>query len=263
MKKTNQTPDYVVNTNIVYHTPDFWTSTTSQQFNEAMVMFNSHNIKIAKNGVVNITASAKRNYIKLDDIMDAVRPLLAEVGLYIEQHLAGDSLITRIVHISGEFIASKMHYQTMEGGNANSLQRLGGGLSYLKRYSVSAILNIVADEDSDGEGINNVSYKAVQNTSTPAPTSAKQSAPTSQTNAPDQPWLNMRDKKNELTDNGKNAILYLQGGGNVEEIKKKYKISKVDMTELLMHQEKFRGERENNHQAEALGMFDNDNEIPY
>ena len=101
MKKTNQTStDYVVNTNAIYHTPDFWTSTTSQQFNEAMVMFNSHNLKIAKNGVVNITASAKRNYIKLDDIMNEVRPLLAELGLYIEQHLAGDSLITRIVHIS-------------------------------------------------------------------------------------------------------------------------------------------------------------------
>lgn len=258
MKKTNQTPDYVVNTNIVYHTSDFWTSTTSQQFNEAMVMFNSHNIKIAKNGIVNITASAKRNYIKLDDIMDAVRPLLAEVGLYIEQHLAGDSLITRIVHLSGEFIASKMHYQTMEGGNANSLQRLGGGLSYLKRYSISAILNIVADEDSDGEGINNVSYKAVQNTSAPTP------APTStQANAPDQPWLNMRDKKNELTDKGKNAILYLQGGGSVDEIKKKYKISKADMSELLMHQEKFKSQSEDNHQAEGIGMFDNDNELPY
>jgi hypothetical protein len=258
MKKANET-NYVVNTNIVYHTPDFWTSTTSQQFNEAMVMFNSHNIKIAKNGIVNITASAKRNYIKLDDIMDAVRPLLAEVGLYIEQHLAGDSLITRIVHISGEFIASKMHYQTMEGGNANSLQRLGGGLSYLKRYSISAILNIVADEDSDGEGINNVAYKSA--VSNPAP--AKQSAPAPASN-PDQPWLNMRDKKNELTDNGKNAILYLQGGGNVDEIKKKYKISKSDMSELLMHQAKFKAESEDNYQAESKGMFDDmNNESPF
>lgn len=262
MKKTNQTStDYEVNTTAIYHTPDFWTSTTSKQFNEAMVMFNSHNLKIAKNGVVNITASAKRNYIKLDDIMNEVRPLLAELGLYIEQHLAGDSLITRIVHISGEFIASKMHYQTMEGGNANSLQRLGGGLSYLRRYSICAICNIVADEDSDAEGINNVSYKsnATQTTQAPAKQNVNASAP-----ATEQQWLNMRDKKGELTDNGKNAILYLQGGGNIDEIKKKYKISKTDSAELLMHQEKFRGERENNSQAEALGMFDDiDNEIPY
>lgn len=254
MKKTNQTSEnYVVDTNIVYHTPDFWTSTTLQQFNNAMVMFNSHNIKIAKNGIVNITASAKRNYIKLDDIMDVVKPLLAEVGLYIEQHLAGDSLITRIVHISGEFIASKMHYQTMEGGNANSLQRLGGGLTYLRRYSISAILNIVADEDADGEGINNVSYKS----SAPAPTSAPSPAPS------DAQWLNMRDKKGDLTDNGKNAILYLQGGGSIDDIKKKYKISKSDMQELMMQQEKIKAEKENNHQAEAYGMFDNDNELPY
>ena len=74
----------------------------------------------------------------------------------------------------------------------------------------------------------------------------------------------MRDKKGDLTDNGKNAILYLQGGGNVDEIKKKYKISKTDMAELLMNQEKFRGERENNYQAEATGMFDDmHNESPF
>lgn len=257
MAKTNLTSDvnYQVNTNAVYHTDHFWTSTTSRQFNEAMVMFNSHNIKIAKNGKVQITQGIKRNYIKLDDIMDAVKPLLAEVGLYIEQHLAGDSLITRIVHISGEYIASKMHYQTMDGGNANSLQRLGGGLSYLRRYSISAILNIVADEDSDGEDVNNVAYKSNANIKTPAP--APTPAPVS-----DQQWLNMRDKKGELTENGKNAILYINGGGKIDDIKAKYKISKTDLLELQKLVDDNLKKSQDNYQAESIGMFD-DNEIPY
>lgn len=262
MKKTNQTSEinYEVNTDIVYHTTDFWTSKTSKQFNEAMVMFNSHNLKIAKNGIVNITASAKRNYIKLDDIMDAVRPLLAEVGLYIEQHLAGDSLITRIVHLSGEFIASKMHYQTMDGGNANSLQRLGGGLSYLRRYSISAILNIIADDDIDAEGIHNVSYKSNATPSTqPAKQNANAPAPVTST----EQWLNMRDKKGELTDNGKNAFLYLDGGGKIDDIKAKYKISKVDLADLEKYVSDKLNASQNNHQAESFGMFDDNGELPY
>lgn len=262
MTKTNLTTDvnYEVNTNAVYHTDHFWTSTTSKQFNEAMVMFNSHNIKIAKNGKLQITQSVKRSYIKLDDIMDCVKPLLAEVGLYIEQHLAGDSLITRIVHISGEYIASKMTYQTMDGGSANSLQRLGGGLSYLRRYSISAILNIVADEDADGEDVNNVAYKSNANVKSPAPAPA--STPAQPNPASDQQWLNMRDKKGELTDNGKNAILYLQGGGKIEDIKAKYKISKSDFAELQKMIDDNLKRSQDNHQADAIGMFD-DNEQPF
>lgn len=258
MTKTNLKSEtsYEVNTNAVYHTEHFWTSTTSRQFNEAMVMFNSHNIKIAKNGKVQITSNAKRNYIKLDDIMDAVKPLLAEVGLYIEQHLAGDSLITRIVHISGEFIASKMHYQTMEGGNANSLQRLGGGLTYLRRYSISAILNIVADEDADAEDVSNVAYKSNANVKSPAPSNPAP-APSST-----EQWLNMRDKKGELTENGKNAILYINGGGKIEDIKAKYKISKTDLAELQKLVDDNAKKSQDNHQAETIGMFYN-NELPY
>lgn len=257
MKKTNLTSEvnYEVNTNAIYHTEHFWTSTTSRQFNEAMVMFNSHNIKIAKNGKVQITSNAKRNYIKLDDIMDCVKPLLAEVGLYIEQHLAGDSLITRIVHISGEYIASKMHYQTMEGGNANSLQRLGGGLTYLRRYSISAILNIVADEDSDGEDVSNVAYKSNANVKSPALSNNAPSTSTEQ-------WLNMRDKKGELTENGKNAILYINGGGKIDDIKAKYKISKTDLAELQKLIDDKLTASQNNYSAESIGMFD-DNELPY
>jgi hypothetical protein len=256
MTKTNLKSEinYDVNTEIVYHTPEFWTSKSSRQFNEGMVIFNSHNIKIAKNGIVTITASVKRKYILLDDIMDVVKPLLAEVGIYIEQHLAGDSLITRIVHISGEFIASKMPYQTMDGGSANALQKLGGGLSYLRRYSICAILNIVADDDSDGEAIDNISYKSNANVKSPAPSiPASTNAPAS----PEQQWLNMRDKKGALTDNGKNAFLYLDGGGKIEDIKAKYKISKVDLADLEKYLSDKLNASQNNYQAEEIGMFDN------
>lgn len=39
----------------------------------------------------------------------------------------------------------------MNGTNVNSLQSAGGGLTYLKRYTLSALLNLNSDEDTDAE----------------------------------------------------------------------------------------------------------------
>jgi hypothetical protein len=146
--------------------------------------------------------------------MNTVRPVLAKYGCYIEQHLAGDSVLTRVVHKSGQFIASKLHYQTWESNQVNNLQRLGGGLTYLKRYAVSAILNIVADDDTDAEGNDNVGYKKPQATD-----NGKE-------------WLNIYDKQGRLTTKGKSAIDYVKGGGALESITSKYNVNKKDMETL-------------------------------
>jgi hypothetical protein len=240
MAKTTTT-NYEVNTTPVFHTDSFWTSTTTAMINASMVEFNKLNLAIAKNGKVNINAQTQRSYIKLDDIMNAVRPALASVGCYIEQHLAGDSVITRIVHEGGEFIASKLTYQAMDG-SANALQKMGGGLTYLRRYAVSSICNIVADEDSDGEGIDTMgrkssqpTYSALAQTSAPrpAPAPAKASTPApSQAPATDKPWLNALDKSGNVSQNGKDAKFHIDNGGDVQEIFARYKVNQKEK-ELL------------------------------
>ncbi len=65
-------------------------------------------------------------------------------------HLAGGELITMLMHESGQFIASKFTFVAMQGNNTNNLQNAGGGLTYLKRYTISALLQINSDEDDDG-----------------------------------------------------------------------------------------------------------------
>jgi hypothetical protein len=236
MAKTTTT-NYEVNTIPVFHTDSFWTSTTTAMINASMVEFNKLNLAIAKNGKVNINASTQRSYIKLDDIMNAVRPALASVGCYIEQHLAGDSVITRIVHEGGEFIASKLTYQAMDG-SANALQKMGGGLTYLRRYAVSSICNIVADEDSDGEGVDTMGRKGSQapapiQASRPASAPAKTSTPApTQAPATEKAWLNALDKSGNVTQNGKDAKFHIDNGGDIQDIFSRYKVNQKEK-ELL------------------------------
>jgi hypothetical protein len=210
MKKENE----VQTVGVVWYTDSFFTSEYTDKITDAMVSFNGENITIEKRGEANINAQVKRKYVKLDDIMNTVRPVLAKYGCYIEQHLAGDSVLTRVVHKSGQFIASKLHYQTWEANQVNNLQRLGGGLTYLKRYAISAILNIVADDDTDAEGNDNLQYKKPQATD-----NGKE-------------WLNIYDKQGRLTTKGKSALDYIKGGGTLESITSKYNVNKKDMEAL-------------------------------
>lgn len=207
---------------LLFHTEHFWTSLKTDKINQSLVLFHKLNLKIEKNGEANINASVKRKYIKLDDIMDIVRPALANLDCYIDQHLAGDSLITRVVHVSGQFIASKFYYQTWEANQVNNLQRFGGGLSYLKRYSVSAILNIVADEDTDAEGNDNIGYKK--------PTQSAQVNSNAQTD--NREWLNLTNKNGSPNVKGQAAIKFIQDGGKLSQILEKYKINKTDLATL-------------------------------
>lgn len=220
---------------IVWHTDSLWTSVDVTKVNEALCKYHAENICIEKKGeaAVNREGTVKRKYVKLDDIMNAVRPALAKHGCYIEQHLAGDSVVTRIVHVSGQYIASKLHYQTWEGTQANNLQRLGGGLTYLRRYAVSAILNIVADEDTDGDGNDTVGYKQPKETGSIKPNTGA----TVSNGEDDREWLNLTTKTGAQTVKGEAAIKFVKAGGALADIQRKYKINKTDLA-ILQQMEK-------------------------
>mgnify|MGYP003344379275 CR=1 FL=1 len=217
---------------ITWHTESFWTSADTNLINAAMVKFHGLGIAVPKNGTASITAQVKRKYMLLDDILTTVRPALAGVGCFMEQHLAGHSVVTRIVHESGQFIASAMPYQTWEGGAVNNLMKMGGGLSYLRRYAAAAILALPSDEDSDAEGVDHMGAK-----SAPAATAASAAAiapnPATVTSAKSSlPWLNLTGKDGKTTDAGAKAIEYIEGGGKVADILKKYRVNKTDMATL-------------------------------
>ena len=119
------------------------------ELSKAMVRFHSlfSSISLIKDAKNNRSA-----YVSLDNLLNTVRPLLNEARLSITQDLAGDYLATTIMHTSGEFKTAMMPFNPMDGKGINSLQAIGGGITYAKRYALAAALLISVDTDDDGAG---------------------------------------------------------------------------------------------------------------
>src|SRR5512143_3702631 len=93
----------------------------------------------------------KNRYADLAAIIDAVRKPLTDNGLSFTQttevHVDGAFLlVTTLRHASGQWIAGTYPLPA----NAKS-QELGSALTYAKRYTLSSITGIAADEDDDAE----------------------------------------------------------------------------------------------------------------
>lgn len=218
---------------LTWHTEHLWTSAETDKINAALVKFHAIGLAIPKHGVAQVGGGAKRQYMKLDDIVSAVRPALASVACFMDQHLAGDSVVTRIVHESGQFTASKLHYQTWEsGGPINNLQKMGGGLTYLRRYALAAVLALPSDEDSDAEGVDNMGNRSTTGLTAPAARMTPNYAAEAPTPAKALPWLNLTDKKGALTESGTKAVQFIEGGGKLAEVLKKYRLNKTDLAKL-------------------------------
>ena len=93
------------------------------------------------------------NYADLASTLDVVKPLLLKYGFSIYQ-FGGDNggpnatLVTMLLHKSGQYIKGTMELIDMEMKGTNAAQNRGSVLSYFRRYSVQAILGM-ASEDSD------------------------------------------------------------------------------------------------------------------
>jgi hypothetical protein len=109
----------------------------------ALVEFNKTAPEIKKNS---INPHFKNRYADLASIIEATRTLLANAGLSVVQLPDGDDLITRLVHKSGQWISSRTALKFTK----QDAQGYGSALTYARRYALSAILNLAADDD-DGE----------------------------------------------------------------------------------------------------------------
>ena len=91
----------------------------------------------------------KSKYATLDTIWETIRKPLSENGLSIAQtmNFVNDKSIleTTLYHTSGEWISGTQLVNPVK----DDPQSLGSAISYARRYSLSAILGIVTDEDDD------------------------------------------------------------------------------------------------------------------
>ena len=93
----------------------------------------------------------KSRYADLASVWEAARPALQANGLSVTQTFSGDTgeavtIETMLLHNSGQWMAS---YLTLKPTKADP-QGIGSAITYGRRYGLSSILGIVADDDDDG-----------------------------------------------------------------------------------------------------------------
>jgi hypothetical protein len=95
----------------------------------------------------------KSKYADLTSITKASRPYLTRNGLAIIQRIVsnGDDkmyLLTRLCHMSGQWIESKMPITPQD----SKIQSIGSYITYVRRYALSAIIGIAVDDANDDDG---------------------------------------------------------------------------------------------------------------
>jgi hypothetical protein len=103
----------------------------------------------------------KSSYADLNSVREVVTDPLHQNGVSILQlNTPGESgrnfVTTVLLHISGEFISSDTEIICKE---ANNPQALGSAISYARRYGLSSMLSVGA-EDDDGNAASNIKRKS-------------------------------------------------------------------------------------------------------
>lgn len=148
----------------------------------------------------------KSKYASLSAILDAITDPLNESGLSFCQFPSGEhGLTTILMHTSGEWISSEYSMRPSK----DDPQGVGSAITYQRRYALAAILGLNIDEDDDGNAASKPTEKKAE---------VKQ---------PQKEWLNPNTKQ------WTSAIDYLNAGGAIESIEKKYRITTANREMLL------------------------------
>lgn len=114
----------------------------------------------------------KSKYASLSSQISATRPALANHGLCMTQAPSSREgrygVITRLLHKSGQWFESELLLKPRD----ESPQSVGSALTYSRRYSAEAMLNI-APEDSDDDG-NKANGHDERKSSSPTPEQVEQ-----------------------------------------------------------------------------------------
>lgn len=110
--------------------------------------------RVARNG----KGHNDKTYALLEDINDAIRPSLKKYGFAvnfrIKQNGTDSVTVTAILsHKSGHTEETDMMLPLDTTGSKNKVQAVGSTVSYGKRYTLCALLNISTGDDTDGMGV--------------------------------------------------------------------------------------------------------------
>lgn len=117
----------------------------------------------------------KSTYVDLTGVVDAITKVAPKHGLsFIQYPVNQDNkvgVVTILMHSSGEWIETEPIFAQPAKQDAQST---GSVITYLKRYSLSAVFGITSDEDDDG---NNATFGNSQPKTQYEPTQPKMISP--------------------------------------------------------------------------------------
>jgi len=134
----------------------------------------------------------KSKYFDINSLIGQLQDLLKKNRLVLLQPIYGDSIETQIKCIDTE----QSVISNLKLPELNDPQKLGSAITYYRRYTLASLLGLQAVDDDGNLGSGKVESQV------------------------EKKWLN------ENTPEFSKAIEYIQQGGNVEDIKSKYKVSK-------------------------------------
>ena len=108
----------------------------------------------------------KNRYADLGAMIETARPVLSRHGLSITQLVTNDGgnigIETVLMHASGEWVSSVVTMFIGDEKGKSLAQVAGSTITYMRRYSYSAILCLYADEDTDGHSAQKSAKSAVR-----------------------------------------------------------------------------------------------------
>lgn len=127
---------------------------TSETFNELAAALAKAQGAIANAEKDRENIFLKNRYMTLTAVWDAIRKPLSDNGLSVVQVTEADDgavmLLTRLMHSSGQYIEATYPVIGSDAKGVNAAQAAGSALTYARRYSLTSMIGVVADEDDDG-----------------------------------------------------------------------------------------------------------------
>jgi hypothetical protein len=138
---------------------------TSEHINELATALAKAQAEMKNAKLNKVNPHFKSRYADLAEIRDTVTPALSKNGIAVvhgmERAETGIDVVTRLIHASGQWVESRFPIAM------DKPQAMASGITYGRRYNLSAIANISADDDDDANAANEKPATPPQKTTKP------------------------------------------------------------------------------------------------
>lgn len=150
------------------------------------------------------------SYASFDNVVETIAPELTAQGLGYTHTFDGQDIVCTLFNTEGETITSKLTLSTEILKGMNASQSMGAAITYARRYTLTAILGLVTDDDTDGVGVVNTPKIDIV-------------VPERQNIDDNKPWLNAKSPEFERVSA---QVPNYSADDLVKLARKKYKVSK-------------------------------------